>query len=62
MWVASGEIVYDTEKQTVQSPKSILTIVRNLGGFHAVKTLSKGGKFNVQYYTNNVLIAISDSG
>jgi hypothetical protein len=38
----------------------MLTIVWNPSGFHIVKALPKGSKFSAQYYTNNILIAISD--
>jgi hypothetical protein len=58
--MAPGEIVPDRERQTVQSPKLMLTIVWNSSGFHIVKALPKGGKFSVQHYTNNIFIAISD--
>jgi hypothetical protein len=37
MWTASGEIVVDSERHTVQSPKFMLTIVWNPIGFHALK-------------------------
>jgi hypothetical protein len=58
--MAPGEIVPDRERQTVQSPTLMLTIVWNPSGFHIVKALPKGRKFSTQYYTNNILIAISD--
>jgi histone-lysine N-methyltransferase SETMAR len=58
--MAPGEIVADIKRQTVQSPKLMLSIVWNLSGFHIVKALPKGGKFSAQYHTNNVLITISD--
>jgi hypothetical protein len=60
MWMAPGEIVPDRERQTVQSPKLMLTIAWNPSGFHIVKALAKGGKFSAQDETNNILIAISD--
>jgi hypothetical protein len=60
MCMAPGEIVPDRERQTVQSPKLMLTIVWNPRGFHIVKAIPKSGKFSAQYYTNNILIAISD--
>jgi hypothetical protein len=60
MGMAPGEIVPDKERQTVQSPKLILTIAWNPSGFHILKALPKGGKFSAQYYTNNILLAISD--
>jgi hypothetical protein len=50
MWTAPGEIVVDREWHTVQSPKFILTVVWNPIGFHVLKALPKGRKFNAQYY------------
>jgi histone-lysine N-methyltransferase SETMAR len=38
----------------------MVTIVWNASGFHVVKALSKWSKLNAQYYTNNILVAISD--
>jgi histone-lysine N-methyltransferase SETMAR len=60
MWTAPGEIVVDRERHTIQSPKFILTVVWNLIGFHVLKSLPKGRRFNAQYYTKNLLVAISD--
>jgi hypothetical protein len=60
MWMAPGEIVVDREQHTVQSPKFMLTVVWNPIGFYVLKALPKGGKFNGQYYTNDVLVVISD--
>jgi hypothetical protein len=60
MWAAPGEIVVDREQHTVQSPKFMLTVVWNPIGFHVLKALPKGRKFNAQYYANNILVAISD--
>jgi hypothetical protein len=60
MWTAPGEIVVDRERHTVQSPKFMLTVVWNPIGFHVLKTFPKGRKFNGQYYTNDILVAISD--
>jgi hypothetical protein len=60
MWTAPGKIVVDRERNTVQSPKFMLTVVRNPIGFHVLKALPKGRKFNAQYYTNDILVAISD--
>jgi hypothetical protein len=47
IWTAPGEIVVDRERHTVQSPKVMLTVVWNLIGFHVLKALPKGRKFNV---------------
>jgi histone-lysine N-methyltransferase SETMAR len=60
MWIAPGEIVVDRERHTVQSPKLMLTVVWNPIGFHVLKAVLKGRKFNAQYYTNDILVAISD--
>jgi hypothetical protein len=59
-WVSPGETVPDRERQTIQSPKLMLTVVWNPSGFHVVKSLPKGTKFNAQCYINNTLIGISD--
>jgi histone-lysine N-methyltransferase SETMAR len=59
MWTAPGEIIVATERHTVQSPKFTLTVVWNPIGFHVLKTLPKGRKFNAQYYTDDILVAIS---
>jgi hypothetical protein len=50
MWTGPGEIVVDRERHTVQSPKFMLTVVWNPIGFHVLKALPKGRKFNAQYY------------
>ena len=60
MWMAPGESVPDRERHTIQSPKFMITIAWNPGGFHVVKALPKDGRFTAHYYTNNILIAISD--
>jgi hypothetical protein len=60
MWTAPGEIIIDRERHTVQSAKFMLTVVWNPIRFHVLKALLKGCKFNAQYYTNDILVAISD--
>jgi hypothetical protein len=50
MWTAPGEIVVDRERHIVQSPKFMLTVVWNPIGFHVLKALLNGRKFNAQYY------------
>jgi hypothetical protein len=60
MWTTPGEIVVDRERHTVQSPKFLLTVVSNPIGLHVLKSLPKGRKFSAQYYTNDILVAISD--
>jgi hypothetical protein len=60
MWTAPGEIVVDRERHTVQSPKLMLMVMWTPTGFHVLKVLPKGRKFNVQYYINDIMVAISD--
>jgi hypothetical protein len=60
MWTAPGETVVDREWHAVQSPKFMLTIVCNPIRFHVLKSLPKGSKVNAQYYTNDIMVAISD--
>jgi hypothetical protein len=50
MSTAPGEIVVDRGRHTVQSPKFMLTVEGNPIGFHVLKSLPKGRKFNAQYY------------
>jgi hypothetical protein len=61
MWTAPGEIVVDRERHTVQSPKFMLTVVWNPIGFHILKALPKGRKFNAQYYISIQMISWSRS-
>jgi hypothetical protein len=60
MWTVPGEIIVDRERHTVQSPKFMLTVVWNPIGFHVPKALLRGRKFSAQYYTNDILVTISD--
>jgi hypothetical protein len=61
MWTAPGEIVVDRERHTVQSPKFMLRVVWNPIGFHVLKALVKGCKFNAQYYYIIQMISWSQS-
>jgi hypothetical protein len=60
-WTAPGEIVVDRERHTVQSPKFMLMVVWNPIGFHVLKALQKGRKFNAQYYIIIQMISWSQS-
>jgi uncharacterized membrane protein len=60
MWMAPGETAPDRERQIIQSPKLMPTIVWNLRRFHVMKVLQKGMKFNSQYDTNKIVASISD--
>jgi hypothetical protein len=61
MWTAPEEIVINRERHTVQSLKFILTVVENPIGFHVLKALPKGHKFNAQYYIIIQMISWSQS-
>jgi hypothetical protein len=52
MWLPTGDAVPDIERYTIQSPKLMITIVWNIGGFYIVNFLPTVCKFNAQYYTN----------
>jgi hypothetical protein len=54
MWTAPGEIVVDRERHTIQSPKFMLTVVRNPIGFHVLKAVPKGANS-----TQNIIQMIS---
>jgi hypothetical protein len=47
-WTIPEEIVPDRERHTYPSPKCMLTIVWNPSGFHVLKALPKGEKFNAR--------------
>jgi hypothetical protein len=61
MWTAPEEIVVDRERHTIQSEKFMLTVVWNPIGFHVLKSLPKGRKFNAQYYIIIQMISWSQS-
>jgi hypothetical protein len=54
MWVSPGETVPDRERQMVQSPTLMLTVMWNPSGFHVVKSVPNAAKFNAQYDVNNI--------
>jgi hypothetical protein len=60
MWMPSGEIVPDSQRQGISFPKLMLTVIGNPSGFHILKSLPKESKFNTQFYANNILVAIFD--
>jgi hypothetical protein len=51
--------VPERERHTIQSRKFMLTIVWNPRGFHLIKVLEKGRKFNAGYYIAEVLEPLS---
>jgi hypothetical protein len=50
MWLRRVDKVPEKERDTIQSKKFMLTIVWNPRGFHLIKVLEKGRKFNASYY------------
>jgi hypothetical protein len=60
MWIPPGETIPGRERQTVHSPKLILTVVWNPSKFHVMKSLPERTKLKAQYSVNKILIGISD--
>jgi hypothetical protein len=61
MLTAPGEFVADRERLSVQSSKFMLTVVWPPIGFHVLKALPKGRRFNAQYYIMIEMISWSQS-
>jgi histone-lysine N-methyltransferase SETMAR len=55
VWLPRDDKVPERERRTIQSKKFMLTIVWNPCGFHLIKVLEKGRKFNTGYYIAEVL-------
>jgi histone-lysine N-methyltransferase SETMAR len=60
MWLLPHEKVPERSKHMIQSRKSLVTIAWNLHGFHLIKALPKGMKFNSQYYIHEILTSLLD--
>jgi hypothetical protein len=50
VWLPRDDNFPERERHTIQSQKFMLTIVWNPRGFHLIKVLEKGRKFNAGYY------------
>jgi hypothetical protein len=50
VWLPRDEKVPERERHTIQSKKFMLTIVWNPRGFHLIKVLENGRKFNAGDY------------
>jgi hypothetical protein len=50
VWLSQDEKVLEGERHTIQLKKVMLTIVWNPRGFHLIKVLGNGRKFNSGYY------------
>jgi hypothetical protein len=59
VWLPRDEKVPEREQHTIQSKKFMLTIVWNPRGFHLIKVLEKGRKFNAGYYIAEILESLS---
>jgi hypothetical protein len=58
-WLRRDEKVPKRERHTIQSEKCMLTIVWNRRGFHLIKVLEKGHKFNGGFYIAEILEPLS---
>jgi hypothetical protein len=59
VWLSRDEKVPERERQIIQLKNFILTIVWNPRGFHLIKVLENGRKFNAGYYTAEILEPLS---
>jgi hypothetical protein len=55
IWLPDQEDPPTIQRQTISSPKTMLTLVWNPHGFHFVSLLPKGQKWTSQYYINHIL-------
>jgi hypothetical protein len=59
VWLSRDEKVPERERHTTQSRNFMLTIVWNTRGFHLIKVLEKGRKFNTSHYITQILEPLS---
>jgi hypothetical protein len=59
VWLPRDDKVLERERHTIQSKQLMPTIVWNPRGFHLIKVLEKGGKFNAGYYIAEMLELLS---
>jgi hypothetical protein len=59
IWLPRDEKVPERERHMVQSKQSMLTIIWNPCGFHLIKVLEKGRKFNSGDYIAEILEPLS---
>jgi hypothetical protein len=55
IWLPDQEDPPTIQRQTISSPKTMLTVVWNLHGFHLVPLLPVGQKWTSQYYIDHIL-------
>jgi hypothetical protein len=59
IWLAPGEALPDRERQAIQSPKFMLTVVWSVTGIHVIKLLPKESTFNSCYDIDEILSEIA---
>jgi hypothetical protein len=55
IWLPDQEDPPTIQRQTINSPKTMLTVLWNPHGFHLVSLLPKGQKWISQYYIDHIL-------
>jgi hypothetical protein len=55
IWLPNQEDPPTIQRQTISSPKTMLTVVWNPHGFQLVSLLPKGQKWTSQYYIDHIL-------
>jgi hypothetical protein len=55
IWLPPGVAPPQRERHTIASKKMMITIVWNPSGFHVIRALPKGAKFNADYYMSEIL-------
>jgi hypothetical protein len=55
IWLPDQEDLPTIQRQTISSPKTMLTVVWNPLGFHLVSLLPKGQNWTSQYYIDHIL-------
>jgi hypothetical protein len=55
IWLPDQEDSPTIQRQTISSPKTMLTLVWNPHGFHLVSLLPREQKWTIQYYTDHIL-------
>jgi hypothetical protein len=58
IWLSYQEDPPTIQRQTISSPKTMLTMVWNPHRFHLVSLLLKGQKWTSQYYIDHILLEI----
>jgi hypothetical protein len=54
IWLQPDEDISERERRTLSSEKVMITIIWNSSGFHLIKLLANGLKFNASYYVTQI--------